>query len=193
METIDSWFLVKIQSNKEPTMKRKTFMNVGLTAFFLFLASSLSGATLYQILFSAKTLFPDRSNVVVFVNSSGSEASSVAKYAAAAKGSLKLNVQVIGIADFSKVASSAPQYLKSASDYVVIISDNAVFNTIGKKFVIQKAMLKKIPVVTDKEEDFESGACYIFGTQKLVNSKVAGLLGVSIPDSMKSDPTVTVR
>ena len=54
-------------------------------------------------------------------------------------------------------------------------------------------MLKKIPVVTDKEEDFESGACYIFGTQKLVNSKVAGLLGVSIPDSMKSDPTVTVR
>ena len=174
-------------------MKRKTFMNVGLTAFFLFLASSIFVAFLYQILFSAKTLFPDRSNVVVFVNSSGSEASSVAQYAAAAKGSLKLNVQVIGIADFSKVASSAPQYLKSASDYVVIISDNAVFNTMGKKFVIQKAMLKKIPVVTDKEEDFESGACYIFGTQKLVNSKVAGLLGVSIPDSMKSDPTVTVR
>jgi len=168
-----------------------------IISLILFLFTQIYSASIYQILFSSKELMPNAKKVIVFFDKTV-HASSISLISAA-KASLKLDIKAISIEKFTNIAKVFNNTIKKQKpDFIVILSDASVFNKLGKKFIIQKSGLKKIPVITDKKEDIGSGAILVFsktdsGEIKLVNSKICSSFGISIPDKIKNSEKYSIK
>ncbi len=174
-------------------MKKLIIILLSLVILFI----QIYPASVYQILFSSKELIPTAKNVILFFDKTVH--SSSISLISAAKASLKLDIKAISIEKFTKIAKVFNNIIKKEKpDFIVILSDASIFNKLGKKFIIQKSGLKKIPVITDKKEDIGSGAVLVFsktdsGEIKLVNSKICSSFGISISDKIKNSPKYLVK
>ena len=169
-------------------MKRKLFT---LILFFV-LISSISYANLLQILFFSNSVLKPKKNVVVFFNAQKQDPKTK-NFAVAARASLKINVSLVDINKLSDIPKYSLSYISKA-DYIIILSDETTFNSIGKKFILQKALSKRKPVITDKASDFSKGAFItIEGKTKQINQKVGTLLGIAIPEDVKAKKDVIIK
>ncbi len=160
---------------------------------FLLFTAFLIPATLIQRLFVVKKVFPNAKNVVILFNKK-MVSSNVTREASIAKTALKLNITLVDVEKKSALGSVSKKYINSGVDYILIYSDSTIFNPMGKRLICQKAIKKKIPVITETKDDFKLGAfASVEDTSGkimlYVNSKANAILNVSIP----SDPKIIIK
>jgi len=160
---------------------------------FLLFTAFLIPATLMQKLFVVKKIFPDAKNIVVLFNKK-MISSNITREASIAKTALKLNIILVDVEKKSALGSVSNKYIKSGIHYVIIYSDSAIFNPLGKRLICQKAIKKKIPVITDVKDDFKLGAFASIEENDgkifiYVSKKVSSILGVKIPE----DPKIIIK
>ncbi len=176
-------------------LKKGGFMRKTVIFGLIFIISSsfLIPATVMQKLFIIKKVFPDAKNIVIFFNKK-LVSTDLVREASIAKTAMKYNIVLVNVEKKSALGSAASKYLKNDYDYVMIYTDSMIFNSAGKKLFCQKAIKKKVPVISDTKDDLKYGA---FGSVEsdggklvmFVNKKASQILGISLPE----DPKVIVE
>lgn len=164
-----------------------------LLFIILFVPVTLSSQTLTQIGFVVKKAIPDVENIAVLCHKSKQEVVTKEAQTAFLVNRKKFHVYTVEKrSDLPKALTAIRKLDKVA---LVIVSDELVLSAKSVKYIAQKLVLKKIPVISNRNSDTLSGALLVVRQEgdkvvTHVSKVVAGALKLTLSEDFLASAVI---